>query len=81
MWTRDQVLAYLADAGRPLTADTWSGYVTRAQAPAPARRVGRTPMWDPDTVRAWQAARRGRGWRAGSTGPHHQDDTAREAGS
>ncbi|THJ75375.1 hypothetical protein E7Y31_05755, partial [Candidatus Frankia alpina] len=39
-WTRAQVLAHLADAGMPIGADTWSAYVARAQAPAPARRIG-----------------------------------------
>jgi hypothetical protein len=62
-WTRDDVVAYLADVGAPLAADTWSGYVARGQAPAPGRHLGRTPLWDPAEVRAWQAARRGRGWR------------------
>jgi hypothetical protein len=31
---------------------------------APVHRVGRTPVWDPDQVRAWHSARRGQGWRA-----------------
>ncbi|CAI7974353.1 hypothetical protein FRAHR75_1310013 [Frankia sp. Hr75.2] len=65
-WTREDVLAYLTEAGAPVGADTWSGYVSRGQAPAPTRRIGRTPVWDPAQVRTWQAARRGRGWRAGS---------------
>jgi len=73
-WTREQVLAYLAEAGMPVAADTWSGYVSRGQAPAPARRVGRTPLWDPAEVRAWQAARRGRGWRA-STADQEETST------
>ena len=43
-WTRDDVVAYLADVGAPLAADTWSGYVARGQAPAPGRHLGRTPL-------------------------------------
>lgn len=67
-WTRDDVLAYLAGTGTPITADTWSGYASRGQAPAPARHIGRTPLWDSTRIVAWQAARRGRGWRASTTG-------------
>lgn len=72
-WTRAEVLAYLDSAGTPLGAETWSGYVSRGQAPAPVRRIGRTPLWDSGAVRAWQAARRGRGWRAGTGGPSRDD--------
>lgn len=43
---------------------TWSGYVTRGQAPAPVRRVGRTPLWDADEVRAWVRSRPGQGSRS-----------------
>ena len=63
-WTTDQVLQWLADQGRPVARDTWTGYVSRGQAPAPTHRVGRTPVWDPDQIRAWHNARRGQGWRA-----------------
>lgn len=43
---------------------TWSGYVARGQAPAPTRKVGRTPLWDEDEVRRWAANRPGRGSRS-----------------
>lgn len=76
-WTREQVLAHLAEAGMPVAPDTWSAYVSRGQAPAPLRRVGRTPVWDPADVRAWQDGRRGRGWRAG-TGGRTRDTVAGE---
>ncbi|WP_152990081.1 AlpA family transcriptional regulator [Frankia sp. ACN1ag] len=73
MWTRDQVLAHIAAAGEPISADTWSSYVSRGQAPTPTRHIGRAPVWDSAQVRAWQAARRGRGWRAGIPGLHDQE--------
>lgn len=40
---------------------TWSGYVSREQAPGPARFVGRTPLWRQDQVLAWHETRPGRG--------------------
>lgn len=43
---------------------TWSGYVARGQAPAPVRKVGRTPLWDEDEVRRWAGNRPGRGSRS-----------------
>ncbi|CUU60852.1 hypothetical protein Ga0074812_14852 [Parafrankia irregularis] len=77
LWTRDDVLAYLDSVGAPVGADTWSGYVSRDQAPAPARRIGRTPVWDPAAVRAWHTGRRGRGWRADQpTGTRADNDGA-----
>jgi hypothetical protein len=59
--TRDQVLAYLAGNGRAIQPGTWSAYVARGQAPAPARKVGRTPLWERADVVAfadgtWRAA-------------------------
>jgi hypothetical protein len=68
-WTTADVVAYLAEQGQPMSASGWRSYVARGQAPAPARRVGRTPVWDAAAVRAWQAARPGRDWRAGLSGP------------
>lgn len=41
--------------------DTWGAYVSRGQAPAPIRRVARTPLWDEAEVRAWAERRPGRG--------------------
>ncbi|SBT63117.1 hypothetical protein GA0070622_0058 [Micromonospora sediminicola] len=50
-----EVRAYLAEQGRPMAARTWTSYVSRGQAPAPVRRVGRTPVWSPEDVRQWAA--------------------------
>lgn len=47
-----------------VTADTFSAYVSRGQAPAPSRHIGRTPLWDEATVRAWAGLRPGKGSRA-----------------
>jgi hypothetical protein len=60
-WTTDDVLAYLRLAGAPVTPATWRAYVAREQAPAPARRFGRSPVWTPASIRSWQAARARRG--------------------
>lgn len=46
-----------------VSPDTWSGYVTRGQAPGPVERIGSTPRWDEAEVRAWLANRPGRGSR------------------
>lgn len=56
-WTTDHVLAYLAAAGRPIARSTWEAYVARDQAPAPVRRIGRTPVWSERAVRAWNGGR------------------------
>lgn len=48
-----EVLALLAERGRTITASTWRAYVARGQAPAPARRISRTPLWDRADVLAW----------------------------
>ncbi len=42
-----------------IAPSTWRSYVARGHAPAPARRVGPTPVWDPEMVRAWQRPGRG----------------------
>jgi hypothetical protein len=49
-WTTDQVLAFLAERGRKITPATWYAYVSRKQAPAPTRRIGRTPVWSPESI-------------------------------
>lgn len=65
---------------------TWSGYVARGQAPAPVRKIGRTPLWDEDEVREWAKNRPGRGSRGtararkraaerSSTSPQALDDS------
>ncbi len=70
-WAVDDVRAYLASTGRPITASTWTAFVARGQAPAAARRFGRTPVWTPATVKTWDSTRRGHGWRAGERGARH----------
>jgi hypothetical protein len=51
--TTEQVLAYLRQHGRGITAATWRSYVGRNQAPQPSRHVGRTPLFDLDEVARW----------------------------
>jgi hypothetical protein len=46
---------------------TWHSYVARDQAPKPTRHVGRTPLWDADTVRTYP--RPGQGARTDLTRP------------
>ncbi|MEU6710029.1 hypothetical protein ABZ897_01005 [Nonomuraea sp. NPDC046802] len=54
--TRDQVLKYIErTTGRKIAPSTWSSYTARKQAPRPDRYVGRTPLWDPETIDAWLA--------------------------
>jgi hypothetical protein len=60
-WTTDDVLAFLASAGAPITRVTWAAYVSRGQAPAADRMFGRSPAWRPATIREWQASRPRRG--------------------
>lgn len=62
--TRDEVIARLRDRHEvTIEVDTWSGYVSRDQAPQPAQRVGRTPVWSAAAVDVWAAHRRGAGAR------------------
>ena len=63
MWTTEDVLTYLTEIGKPIARDTWSSDVSRKQAPEPARRIGRTPVWKPSAVREWAANRPGEGYR------------------
>ena len=53
-WTIGQVLATLARRGITIKASTWRSYVARGQAPQPAYRVERTPMWDPNDILYWE---------------------------
>jgi predicted DNA-binding transcriptional regulator AlpA len=46
-----------------ISTETLSAYVSRGQAPAPARRIESTPLWDEEEVRKWHAQRPGRGGR------------------
>jgi len=54
--TRAEVAARLG-----VMVGTWSGYVSRSQAPAPTRWVGKTPLWSAKVIDEWQGSRRGRG--------------------
>jgi len=56
--TRDEISQWLK-----LKPNTWSGYVSRNQAPQPVKRVGSTPLWSRREVLDWQESRRGRGHR------------------
>jgi hypothetical protein len=61
-WTGQDCASYIQ-----VTEDTWRYYWSRERpkdnpAPKPTRYFGVTPVWDPAVVRAWHAARPGRGW-------------------
>ncbi|SCL15149.1 helix-turn-helix transcriptional regulator [Micromonospora inyonensis] len=60
-WTTEHVRTYLASVGAPISRATWASYVSRGQAPAPDRMFGRSPAWQPQTIRKWQAERPRRG--------------------
>jgi hypothetical protein len=47
-WTRPQCAEHWG-----ISPSTWSGYVARGHAPQPYTWVGRTPLWDADTVRTY----------------------------
>ena len=72
--TRDEAAAI---AG--VTANTFSGYVARGQAPAAVRHVGRTPLWDEAKVIEWVANRPGRGARTTSRALRRAAERSREA--
>jgi|SRR5690625_1854516 len=46
-----------------INPDTFSSYVARGQAPEPAQRVGRTPLWAAADIDTWLARRPGQGSR------------------
>ena len=55
-WTMAEVAAHLG-----IAAQSVRRYRVRdASFPAPDGKLGRTPWWRPDTIKAWQAARPGR---------------------
>jgi hypothetical protein len=60
-WTNGDVLRYLISVGRKITDSTWTTYVSRGQAPAPLRHVGRTPVFSPVAVITWHLASQGPG--------------------
>ena len=62
-WSIEDVLTFLRSAGAPIGRATWGSYVSRGQAPSPDRTFGRSPVWRPEVIREWQAARPRRGSR------------------
>jgi predicted DNA-binding transcriptional regulator AlpA len=59
LWTAPQCAEHTGSA-----VSTWRAYVARQQAPATVGALGdRTPLWDAEQVREWNAARPGRGAR------------------
>lgn len=68
-----------AVTGREIRRDTWSGYVSRGQAPKPHPEDaldGRTPRWRDTAVDAWIAGRRGQGARTDKRKKDDVDVTA-----
>jgi hypothetical protein len=53
MWDLAQVCAHTG-----LKPNTYRSYIQKGFAPGPADRRGRTPVWDPHTIRRYAAARR-----------------------
>jgi predicted DNA-binding transcriptional regulator AlpA len=56
-WTTRDVASYLE-----VSPSTIRAYVTRGQMPAADRRIGREPVWRPETIRKWQRQRPRRGY-------------------
>lgn len=50
-WTATQVAAELG-----LSPSTVTAYRARGKMPAPDMQYGRTPLWKPETIKAWRAA-------------------------
>lgn len=57
LMTAEQVVAYIAPHGKHMTAASWrsKSHPSKRLAPAPADRVGRTPLWEQADVDAWLA--------------------------
>lgn len=51
-WTTQDVATFLG-----VTPSTVRAYMVREQMPPPDRRIGRTMVWKPPTIRDWHAAR------------------------
>jgi predicted site-specific integrase-resolvase len=49
-WTATQVAAELG-----LSPSTVTAYRARGKMPAPDMQYGRTPLWKPETIKAWRA--------------------------
>jgi 8-oxo-dGTP diphosphatase len=57
-WTTEDVANFLK-----VSTSTIRSYMARKQMPEPDRRFGRLPVWQPETIRAWNANRPRRGQR------------------
>jgi predicted DNA-binding transcriptional regulator AlpA len=51
-WTTRDVAAFL-----DIAPSTIRAYVARRQMPPADRRIGREPVWKPDTIREWRNQR------------------------
>jgi hypothetical protein len=51
-WTTRDVATFL-----DVTPSTIRAYAARGQMPEADRRIGREPVWRPETIRSWQSQR------------------------
>lgn len=51
-WSPADVAAHLGVQPKTVT-----GYLARGRMPEPDGRVGRTPWWRPETIRAWRQSK------------------------
>lgn len=51
-WTISDVATYLG-----IAPSTVRSYLARSQMPEPDRHIGRTAVWKPKTIRAWNSRR------------------------
>lgn len=72
------LLAQAADLAG-VSKGTWSGYVSRGQAPKPVERVGSTPLWDEREVVEWVASRPGQGSRSTKRAKERAAERKRQA--
>ena len=68
-WSYAEVAAHLG-----VTPATVRKYASTGRLPVPDGRVAASPWWSPDTIRAWQAQRPGRG--VGGGRPRKRDASA-----
>ncbi|OAK53827.1 helix-turn-helix transcriptional regulator [Rhodococcoides kyotonense] len=62
--TTAEVLALIEDkTGKAMAPKTWTSYVSRGQAPKPARHLSRTPLFAREDIEHWIANRPGIGAR------------------
>lgn len=58
-WTTEDAADFMN-----VSTSTVRSYLARGQMPAPDRRFGRLPVWQPETIQVWHAARRASGRRS-----------------